>query len=49
MRMPVRLHLEDPALFREALRFTAAETGFSFSILLYSNVICRKLAFAWVT
>lgn len=27
--MPVRLHLDDPALFLEAVRFTAAETGFS--------------------
>jgi predicted nucleotidyltransferase component of viral defense system len=27
--MALRLHLEDPVLFREAIRFTAAETGFS--------------------
>lgn len=26
--MPVRLHEEDPALLREAIRFTSAETGF---------------------
>src|SRR5207249_7626027 len=25
---PLRLHDEDPALFREAVRFTAAQTGF---------------------
>lgn len=26
--MPIRLHEEDPALLREAIRFTSAETGF---------------------
>jgi hypothetical protein len=26
--MPIRWHEEDPALFHEAIRFTAAETGF---------------------
>jgi len=27
--MPIRLHVEDAALLREAIRYTAAETGFS--------------------
>lgn len=26
--MPIRWHVEDPALLREAIRFTAAETGY---------------------
>jgi len=27
--MPIRWHQDDPALLREAIRFTAAETGFT--------------------
>jgi hypothetical protein len=27
--MAIRLHKENPALFQEAIRFTAAETGFA--------------------
>ena len=26
--MPIRLHVDDPALLREAIRFTPAETNF---------------------
>lgn len=45
--MPVRLHLEDPALFREALRFTAAETGFSQRLVekdYFCSVVLEYLA-----
>jgi len=38
---PLRLH-EDPSLFREAVNFTAAETGFS-SRLVEKDYFCSVL------
>jgi hypothetical protein len=40
--LPIALH-EDVALFREALRFTAAETGF-ISRLIEKDYFCLKLS-----
>lgn len=45
--MPIRLHEEDPTLLREAIRFTAAETGFSPRLIekdYFCSVILEYLA-----
>ena len=45
--MPVRLHEEDPALLREAIRFTSAETGFIPRLIekdYFSSVVLEYLA-----
>ena len=44
--MPIRLHEEDPALLREAIRFTSAETGFTPRLIekdYFCSVILRHL------
>jgi predicted nucleotidyltransferase component of viral defense system len=48
-RDPLRLHVEDPALFREAVAFTAAETRFAPRLVekdYFSSVLLRHLAAA---
>ncbi len=40
--MPIRLHEDDPSLLREAIRFTAAETGFS-PRLIEKDYLCSVL------
>lgn len=42
MAEPLRLHTEDPVLFREAVHFTAAETGFA-SRLIQKDYFCTVL------
>lgn len=45
--MPVRLHEEDPALLREAIRFTSAETGFTPRLIekdYFCSVVLEYLA-----
>ena len=45
--MAMRLHRENPALFQEAIRFTAAETGFSPRLIekdYYCSVLLEDLA-----
>jgi hypothetical protein len=42
MTMAIRLHKENPALFHEAISFTAAETGFA-SRLIEKDYFCSVL------
>ena len=45
--MPIRLHEEDPALLREAIRFTSAETGFTPRLIekdYFCSVVIEYLA-----
>jgi hypothetical protein len=45
--MAIRLHKENPALFQEAIRFTAAETGFAPRLIekdYYCSVLLEDLA-----
>ena len=45
--MPIRLHEEDPALLREAIRFTSAETGFTPRLIekdYFCSVVLEYLA-----
>jgi predicted nucleotidyltransferase component of viral defense system len=45
--MPIRLHAEDAALLREAIRYTAAETGFSARLIekdYFCSVVLEHLA-----
>ena len=45
--MPIRLHVEDPALLREAIRFTSAETGFNPRLIekdYFCSVVLEYLA-----
>ena len=45
--MPIRWHLDDPALLREAIRFTAAETGFTPRLIekdYFCSVVLEYLA-----
>ncbi len=45
--MPIRLHEEDPALLREAIRFTSAETGFNTRLIekdYFCSVVLEYLA-----
>lgn len=47
MTMAIRLHLENPRLFKEALRFTAAETGFIARLIekdYFCSVVLEDLA-----
>jgi len=48
--MPIRLHEEDPALLREAIRFTSAETGFVPRLIekdYFCSVVLEYLATSW--
>lgn len=47
MTLAIRLHNENPALFQEAIRFTAAETGFTPRLIekdYYCSVLLEDLA-----
>lgn len=47
MSVPIRLHEQDPALLRESIRFTSAETGFSPRLIekdYFSSVVLEYLA-----